>query len=87
MNNFEFDISNGNSPSSISRELNGLINDRMMTDRAVKTQQDKWAKMLTTSVGDDINAVLSGKTIVKLPFRMKLKYWFNNLLNNINKII
>ena len=87
MDNFEVNSSDISSVTSMSRELNGLINDRLMTDRSIRNQQDKWSKMLNGSLGQDINGVLNGEIKVKLPFKIKMKYWFNNLLNNITKII
>lgn len=86
-NSMEFNLSDTSQGTSISRELNGLMNDRLMTDRTIKAQQDKWSKMLNGSVGSDINGVLSGEVKIKLPLRIKIKYWFNNLLNNLSKII
>ena len=66
-NSMEFNLSDTSQGTSISRELNGLMNDRLMTDRTIKAQQDKWSKMLNGSVGSDINGVLSGEVKIKLP--------------------
>lgn len=73
--------------TTASRELNGLRNDRLMTDRAIKTQQNKWEKALQGGLGNDIDSVLSGRVKVKLPVSARIKHWFNNLLNNISKIV
>lgn len=41
-------------------------------------QKSIFAEMLKGDLGKDINDVVSGKIKVKLPFKMKLKYWFEN---------
>ena len=45
----------------VYRELRGWKNDRMMTERAVESEKNKWAEMLKGEMGQDIKDVLSGK--------------------------
>ena len=87
MENFNITTNDISSVTSVSREMNGLINDRLMTERSIKSQQDKWSTILNGTLGKDIDGVLNGKIKVKLPLSLKIKYWFNNLLNNISRII
>lgn len=87
MENFNITTNDISSVTSVSREMNGLINDRLMTERSIKSQQDKWSTMLNGTLGKDIDGVLNGKIKVKLPLSLKIKYWLNNLLNNISRII
>ena len=87
MENFNITTNDISSVASVSREMNGLINDRLMTERSIKSQQDKWSTMLNGTLGKDIDGVLNGKIKVKLPLSLKIKYWLNNLLNNISRII
>ena len=63
----------------LNRELRGLKNDKIMTERAVDSEKNRWAEMLKGSLGKDIDDVLSGKKKVKLTFseviNYKLKYY------------
>ena len=87
MSDFEISIGDIAASTTQSRELNRLRNDKLMTDRIVKQQQNKWNNILHGAMAGDINDVLSGKTKVKLPFKTRAKYWLNNLFNKISKII
>lgn len=42
-------------------------------------QKNMFAEMLKGDLGKDITDVTSGKVKVKLPFKLKLKYWFEKL--------
>ena len=73
------------------RETRGLKNDKMMTERAVSSERDRWAEMLKGGMGQDIKDVLSGKKKVKLTFseviNYKLKFYKNKirqLWNNLH---
>lgn len=41
--------------------------------------KQNYANMLKAEIGKDMNDVMSGKIKVKLPFRLKLKYWFRRI--------
>jgi len=73
----------------VYRELRGWKNDRMMTERAVESERDKWAEMLKGEMGQDIKDVLSGKIKVKLTFseviNYKLKFYKNKLKKMLGK--
>ena len=73
----------------LNRELRGLKNDKLMTDRAVDAEKRIWAEKLRGEVGKDINDVLSGKKKVKLTFgevvSYKLKYYKNKIKKILNK--
>ena len=73
----------------LNRELRGLKNDKLMSDRAVDAEKRIWAEKLRGEVGKDINDVLSGKKKVKLTFgevvSYKLKYYKNKIKKILNK--
>ena len=71
----------------LQREMRGLKNDRLMTERAVDSEKSKWAELLKGELGTDINDVLSGKKKVKLTFREKLNYKIRRIKTNLKNII
>lgn len=73
--------------STLSGELQGLKNDIKMTERAVASQQNRWAENLRGTMGDDINDVLSGKKKVTVPFKLKVKYKLDKIINTILRVI
>ena len=89
MSDFEISISNANYDDDVSlaRELRGLDNDRIMTQRIIKTQQEAWIRSLNGKLGEDMRDVLNGKKTVKVPWKMKLKYRWNKFINNLLKFI
>ena len=72
---------------SLSRELRGLKNDRIMTERSIKSQQETWINLLNGVVGKDMTEVLEGKRKITLPLSVRLKYKWNNFVNNLLKIV
>jgi len=68
------------------RELRGLKNDKLMTDRAVDFEKNRWAEMLKGDVGQDIKDVLSGKKKVKLTFNEVINYKLKFYKNKIKKM-
>ena len=74
---------------NLHREIRGLKNDKLMSQRAVNFERNKWAKLLNGEMGKDIDDVLSGKVKVKLTFKeivsYKLKRLKNKLLKNKKK--
>ena len=83
----EIDISSLSSRNDVTGELDALKNDRMMTDRAVASQQNRWQMNLQGAMGNDINDVLSGKVKVNVPFKLKLKYYFNKIIDILVRIV
>ena len=69
------------------RELRGLNNDKIMTERAVDFEKNRWASILKGKLGEDINDVLSGKKKVKLTFKEKMSYKIKYYKNKISKIL
>jgi hypothetical protein len=57
-----------------------------MTERAVESEKNRWAKMLKGSVGEDIKDVLSGKKKVKLTFNEVINYKLRFYKNKIKKM-
>ena len=70
----------------LNRELRGWKNDKIMTERAVESEKNRWAEMLKGSVGEDIKDVLSGKKKVKLTFNEVIKYKLKFYKNKIKKM-
>lgn len=70
----------------LNRELRGLKNDKMMTERAVDFEKNRWAEMLKGEVGQDIKDVLSGKKKVKLTFNEVINYKLRFYKNKIKKM-
>ena len=69
----------------LNRELRGLKNDKIMTERAVDSEKNRWAELLKGDIGQDMKDVLSGKKKVKLSFKEKMNYRFKYYKNKIKK--
>lgn len=69
--------------SELSRELNGLKNDRMRYEIELNSCKQKYSDLLKNEMGKDINDVLNGKVKVKLSFKERLKYFIDNIFNKI----
>jgi hypothetical protein len=70
----------------LNRELRGWKNDKIMTERAVESEKNRWAEMLKGSVGEDIKDVLSGKKKVKLTLNEVINYKLKFYKNKIKKM-
>ena len=70
----------------LTRETRGLKNDKIMTERAVEFERNRWAEMLKGSMGEDIKDVLSGKKKVRLTFNEVLNYKLKFYKNKIKKM-
>lgn len=70
----------------LNRELRGWKNDKIMTERAVEFEKNRWAEMLKGNIGQDIKDVLSGKKKVKLTFKEVLRYKIKFYKNKIKKL-
>ena len=89
MSNLDVQINdvNYNNGVSLSRELRGLKNDRIMTERSIKSQQEMWVNLLNGGLGKDMTEVLEGRRKVTLPLSVRLKYKWNNFVNKLLKLI
>ncbi len=76
-----------NSDYELNRELRGWKNDKLMTERAVEFEKNRWAEMLKGSTGQDIKDVLSGKKKVKLTFNEVINYKLKYYKNKIKKML
>ena len=70
----------------LNRELRGWKNDKIMTERAVDFEKNRWAELLKGEMGNDIDDVLSGKKKVKLTFNEVLNYKLKFYKNKIKKM-
>ena len=68
---------------NIERELKGLENDREMSEKALESHKERYAKMMLGGLGEDIDAVLSGKRKVKLTFKERVKYKTRRIMDFI----
>lgn len=89
MSNLDVQINDANYDDgvSLSRELRGLKNDRIMTERSIKSQQEVWVNLLNGGLGKDMTEVLEGKRKVTLPLSIRLKYKWNNFVNKLLKLV
>ena len=89
MSDLDIQINNANydDNASLSRELRGLKNDRIMTERSIKSQQEMWVNLLNGGLGKDMTEVLEGKRKVTLPLSVRLKYKWNNFVNKLLKLV
>ena len=74
-----------NGDYELNREARGLKSDKIMTERAVNFEKNRWAELLKGEVGQDMKDVLSGKKKVKLSLKEKLYYTFRFYKNKIKK--
>ena len=74
-----------NGDYELNREARGLKSDKIMTERAVNFEKNRWAELLKGEVGQDMKDVLSGKKKVKLSLKEKLFYTFRFYKNKIKK--
>ena len=70
----------------LNRELRGWKNDKLMTERAVESEKNRWAEMLNGELGKDIKDVTSGNKKVKLTFNEVLNYKLRFYKNKIKKM-
>ena len=70
----------------LNRELRGWKNDKIMTERAVDFEKNRWAELLKGEMGKDIDDVLSGKKKVRLTFNEVLNYKLKFYKNKIKKM-
>ena len=70
----------------LNRELRGWKNDKLMTERAVESEKNRWAEMLNGELGKDIKDVTSGNKKVKLTFNEVLSYKLRFYKNKIKKM-
>jgi phosphosulfolactate synthase (CoM biosynthesis protein A) len=70
--------------SVLQREINGLVGDLNMNKIAIETVQNDMKAQLVGKMGEDINAVLSGKRTVSATKyerrKFKIKSWFKRFL-------
>jgi len=70
----------------LNREFRGWKNDKIMTERAVDFEKNRWAELLKGEMGKDIDDVLSGKKKVRLTFNEALNYKLKFYKNKIKKM-
>lgn len=76
-----------NTDYELARETRGLRNDKIMTERAVDYEKNRWAEMLRGNLGKDIDDVLSGKKKVRLTFNEVINYKLRFYKNKIKKML
>ena len=53
--------------------------DKMDWEKLQATSKQNFANMLRAEMGRDMNDIMSGKKKIKLPFKLKVKYWFKRI--------
>ena len=68
---------------ALSKELNGYVGDKKMTELAISTTQNRMAEMLNGEMGEDMKAVLNGEIQIKPTIyennKFKLISWFKRM--------
>ena len=65
--------------NELTRELDGLSNDRKMTNLAVDSKKREIADMLSSGgVGYDMKEVLSGRRKIEVPKKERVKFKINS---------
>lgn len=72
---------------AVNRELRELKNEKLIQEKTLRAEQERFASMLKNGVGDDMHDVLSGKKKVKLSKWDSFKYKFNYYLTKILKAL
>lgn len=66
-----------------NQELYGLKQDKKKYEKELSSFQHKFAAALRNELGEDIQNVINGKTLVKLSFWEKIKYKTRFFLDKI----
>ena len=69
--------------SELKKELDGIERDRLNYQVELDNEKKKMEFLLKNGMGKDIDNVINGKEIVKIPFKDRLKYKINNFLNKL----
>ena len=60
-------------------KLMDLEDERTDWEKQQDSSKKEFAEMLKGTLGKDMHDVMSGKVIVKLPMKLKIKNWFKRL--------
>lgn len=69
--------------SELSKELDGVKRDRLKYKAELDNEKKKMEYLLKNGMGKDIDNVINGKEIVKIPFFSRLKFKFNVFFNKL----
>lgn len=75
-----------NNSYELNKELRGLKNDQLMTERAIANKQEEIARKLQGEMGQDMMDVLNGKKKVKLTFKEKVSFLVKRFWNKLFEI-
>lgn len=67
----------------LNKELKELEKDKILFEYELKQEQDKIQHALLGEMGKDIDAVLSGKQVIDMPFKEKAKYKIKHIFEKI----
>ena len=68
---------------TVNAEIELLKSDRNISKKILESERNLYAERLKGKWGEDIDMVLSGKKKVKLTFKEKVRYFFDNLLKKL----
>lgn len=75
-----------NNSYELNKELRGLKNDQLMTERAIANKQEEIARKLQGEMGQDMMDVINGKKKVKLTFKEKVSFLVKRFWNKLFEI-
>lgn len=75
-----------NNSYELNKELRGLKNDQLMTERAIANKQEEIARKLQGEMGQDMMDVINGKKKVKLTFKEKVSFLVKIFWNKLFEI-
>lgn len=75
-----------NNSYELNKELRGLKNDQLMTERAIANKQEEIARKLQGEMGQDMKDVINGKKKVKLTFKEKVSFLVKRFWNKLFEI-
>lgn len=70
-----------NEEFEIKNELHKLKKEKDAINNELERERERMANLLLTSMGKDIDGVLSGKIKIKLSMSEKIKYKLKNFFN------
>lgn len=78
-------MENNGTNIELINELNKLKHDRKQFESMMEAHRINLSNELKNGAGREMLDILEGKTRVKMPLKMKIKYIINNVINKIFK--
>lgn len=78
-------MENNSANIELMNELDKLKHDRKQFESIMESHRINLSNELKNGAGREMLDILEGKTRVKMPLKMKIKYIINNVINKIFK--